>query len=67
MTLPQPGENWVGSDTLAIASDNLLAGSTEYDGQVWPWSYTSRLVACTLFVGFLLGLYVTRRRRSWRR
>ncbi|MGZ5399121.1 MAG: hypothetical protein ACXWDL_07830 [Nocardioides sp.] len=67
MTLPQPGENWVDSSTLAIASDNLLAGSTEYDGQVWPWSYTSRLVACTLFVGFLLGLYVTRRPRSSRR
>ena len=65
-TLPSPGENWVDSGTLAIASDNLVAGSTEYATQVWPWSYTSRLVACTLFAVFLLGLYVTRRPRSSR-
>jgi len=67
MTLPSPGENWVDTATLTIASDNLVAGSTEYDGQVWPWSYSSRLVACTLFALFLLGLYVTRRPRSSRR
>lgn len=66
-TLPPPGENWADTGTLAIASDNLVAGSTDYPNQVWPWSYTSRLVACVLFVLFLLGLYVTRRPRSARR
>lgn len=66
-TLPSPGVNWVDTGTLAVATDNLVAGSTDYEGQVWPWSYTSRLVACTLFMLFLLGLYVTRRPRSSRR
>jgi len=65
--LPSPGENWVDTATLTVASDNLVAGSTEYPGQVWPWSYTSRLVSCSLFALFLLGLYVTRRPRSSRR
>lgn len=63
-TLPAPGVNWAGTGTLAVAADNLVAGSTDFEDQVWPWSYTARLVACTLFVLFLLGLYVTRRPRS---
>ena len=62
-TLPSPGENWVSTDTLAIASDNLVAGSVDYETQLWPWSYTARLVACGLFAFFLFGLYVTRRPR----
>ena len=66
-TLPPSGENWVATDTMAVAADNLVAGSMDYEGQVWPWSYTSRLVACILFMLFLLGLYVTRRPRSSRR
>lgn len=65
--LPPPGENWVDTGTLAVAMDNLVAGSTTYEGQVWPWSYTSRLIACSLVMLFLLGLYVTRRPRSSRR
>ena len=66
-TLPPPGENWVDSRTLAVATDNLFAGSTDFGGQVWPWSHTARLVACSLFMFFLLGLYVTRRPRTARR
>jgi hypothetical protein len=62
--LPAPGENWVGTPTLAVASENLFAGSTEFDDPVWPWSYTSRLVGCSIFSLFLLGLYVTRRPRT---
>ena len=62
-TLPSPGENWVSTDTLVIASDNLVAGSVDYETQLWPWSYTARLVACGLFAFFLFGLYVTRRPR----
>lgn len=63
-TLPSPGENWAGTRTLAVAADNLVAGSTDYDDRLWPWSYAARLVACVLFAFFLLGLYVTRRRRT---
>lgn len=63
-TLPPPGDNWVGSTTLAIAADNLVAGSTAADDHIWPWTYSARLVACILLSGFLLGLYVTRRRRT---
>lgn len=63
-TLPPPGDNWVGSNTLAIAADNLVAGSTATGDHVWPWTYSARLVACILLSVFLFGLYVTRRRRT---
>lgn len=66
-TLPPPGENWVGTDTLAVASDGLVAGSTDYPEQIWAWSYLARLVACGVFALFLLGLYVTRRPGASRR
>jgi len=62
--LPPPGENYVDTNTLTIATDNLVAGSTNYDDQIWPWSYTARLVACILFMLFLLGLFLTRRPRT---
>ncbi len=61
--LPAPGENWVGTETLAVASANLVTGSTEFDDPVWPWSYLARLVGCSILALFLLGLYVTRRPR----
>ncbi|GAA1479024.1 hypothetical protein GCM10009623_34700 [Nocardioides aestuarii] len=59
--LPSPGDNWVDVSTLSIATDLLPVGSYEWDSQVWPWSYTSRLAACAIFMFFLFGLYVTRR------
>lgn len=62
--LPARGENWVGTPTLAVASENLFTGSTEFDDPAWPWSYTARLVGCIVFALFLLGLYVTRRPRQ---
>ncbi len=62
--LPAPGENWVGTQTLAVATENLVTGSTEFNDPVWPWSYTARLVGCSIFALFLLGLYVTRRPRQ---
>jgi hypothetical protein len=62
--LPAPGENWVGTHTLAVATENLVTGSTEFNDPVWPWSYTARLVGCSIFALFLLGLYVTRRPRQ---
>lgn len=58
--LPSPGENWVGTPTLSVASDTLYQGSTGFPERVWPWSYLSRLVACIIFGLFLFGLYVTR-------
>lgn len=61
MLLPPPGDNWVDADTLSVATGLLPVGSYEWEGQVWPWSYTSRLVACAIFAFFLFGLYVTRR------
>lgn len=63
-TLPEKGENWAGSQTLAVAADTLPFGSTAFDEPVWPWTYVSRLVACIILGFFLLGLFVTRRRRS---
>ena len=66
-TLPPQGENWRGSATLAVSGDALRSGSTEVDNRVWPWSYRARLVACLLVGLFGLGLWLTRRRRPWRR
>lgn len=63
-SLPPPGNNWVDSGTLTIAADNLVAGSTSYGDQTWPWSYAARLVGCALTAFFLFGLYVTRRKRG---
>lgn len=64
MTLPGPGVNWVGTQTLAVATDTLVFGSTEFEERVWPWSYQSRLVMSILLGVFLLGLFVTRRPRT---
>ncbi|MGH3348125.1 MAG: WD40 repeat domain-containing protein [Nocardioides sp.] len=61
--LPSPGENWAGTPTLSVATDNLYQGSSEFPDRVWPWSYTSRLAGCILVSLFLFGLYVTRRPR----
>jgi dipeptidyl aminopeptidase/acylaminoacyl peptidase len=59
--LPGPGENWIGSPTLSVATDTLFQGSTEFPERTWPWSYLARLVGCIVIAVFLLGLYVTRR------
>ncbi len=61
--LPALGENWAGTPTMSVATDNLYQGTTEFPDRVWPWSYLARLVGCLLVSLFLLGLYVTRRPR----
>lgn len=61
--LPGPGENWAGTGTLAVATDALAFGGTEFPERVWPWSYRARLSACILVGLFCLGLFVTRRPR----
>lgn len=63
-TLPGKGENWAGTGTLAIATDTLAFGATDFGEHVWPWDYGARLVACVLVCLFGLGLWVTRRPRS---
>ena len=64
-TLPPPGDNWVGSDTLAVSSAALRAGSSDFGNPVSPWSYRARLVSCLLVGLFGLGLWLTRRRPGW--
>jgi hypothetical protein len=66
-TLPSPGENWRSSATLAVSDRALRSGSTDYGTQVWPWSYRARLATCVLIGLFGLGMWLTRRRRTWRR
>lgn len=66
-TLPSPGENWVGTRTLAVTEEALRAGSTDFGSVVWPWSHLARLVACALVGLFGLGLWLTRRPRRSRR
>jgi hypothetical protein len=61
--LPPPGQNWIGTPTLAVATDTLFQGSTDFPERTWPWSYQARLVGCIVIGVFLLGLYVTRRPR----
>ena len=63
-TLPSPGRNWVDITTLSGATDTLVNGNYDWPTQLWPWSYTSRLVACAVFMFFLFGLYVTRRPKN---
>lgn len=63
-TLPPPGDNWVGTATLAVATDTLVKGSYPWPNPLWPWSYQARLGACALLMFFLFGLYVTRRPRT---
>ena len=66
-TLPSPGENWVGSHTMAVAGDALRTGSNDFGNPLWPWSHRARLVACFLVGLFGLGLWLTRRPRAGRR
>lgn len=66
-TLPPPGDNWIGSETLSVASATLVKGSYAYENQLWPWSYLARLSASALLMFFLFGLYVTRRPRERKR
>jgi hypothetical protein len=61
--LPAPGVNWVGGQTLAVASDALLGGSTQFEEPRWPWSHLAKLVASFVVALFLLGMYLTRRPR----
>ena len=61
--LPSPGVNWTGSDTMAVATDALRAGSIDFDDPVWPWSHLARLVALLVVALFAFGLFVTRRPR----
>ncbi len=67
MTLPPPGENWVGSQTMAVAAEALRGGSTDYGNHLCPWSTAARLGASVLVGLFGLGLWLTRPSRGVRR
>lgn len=62
--LPSPGVNWTSSATMAVSTDALRAGSTDFDEPVWPWSHLARLVALLVVALFGLGLFVTRQPRT---
>ena len=67
VTLPPPGENWTGSQTMTVAREGLRNGSADFGNHLWPWSDVAKLGGCVLIGLFCLGLWVTRRPRAVRR
>jgi hypothetical protein len=67
VTLPSPGDNWVGSQTLAVSTEALRTGSIDFGSHLWPWSHAARLASCVLIALFALGLWLTRPPRAVRR
>lgn len=63
-TLPGAGDNWVGPETLAVATDALLGGTAAFEEPLWPWSHLAKLVSSLVLAVFALGMYVTRRPRQ---
>ena len=61
--LPGPGENWVGAETLEVATAALLGGTETFEEPRWPWSHLAKLVASVVVALFALGMYLTRRPR----
>lgn len=61
--LPGPGTNWVGPETLTLAAEPLAQGSTDFAEPRWPWSDRAKLVTVGVGALFVLGVYLTRRRR----
>jgi len=61
--LPGPGDNWVGPETMTVADDALLGGSTSFEEPRWPWSHLAKLVSSLVLALFALGMYLTRRPR----
>jgi hypothetical protein len=64
MQLPGPGSNWVGAETLDVATEPLARGSRDFGEPQWPWSHLAKLVSCVVLAVFLAGLYLTRRPRG---
>lgn len=64
MQLPPPGSNWVGPQTLDVATEPLARGSRAFGEPRWPWSHVAKLVSCIVLAVFLAGLYLTRRPKT---
>ncbi len=60
MQLPGGGTNWVGAETVQVATQPLAAGSAAFEEPRWPWSDLSKLVASIILAVFALGIYLTR-------
>ena len=61
--LPAVGDNWVGPQTLEVASAALVGGSKTFEEPRWAWSHLAKLVSSFVLALFALGMYVTRRPR----
>ncbi len=62
--LPARGDNWVGAETLEVASAALNGGTTRFAEPRWPWSHAAKLVSSLVLALFALGMFLTRRPRS---
>lgn len=62
--LPATGVNWVGTETLEVASAALLGGSKSFEEPRRPWSHLAKLVSSLVLALFALGMYLTRRPRQ---
>ncbi|HEX4978237.1 MAG TPA: hypothetical protein VFV40_10275 [Nocardioides sp.] len=61
--LPSRGDNWIGAETLAVASGALQGGTKAFEEPRWPWSHRAKLVSSLVVALFALGMYLTRRPR----
>lgn len=59
--LPGTGANWVGEQTLEVATEALRGGTHTFAEPRWPWSHRAKLVASLVLAAFALGMYLTRR------
>lgn len=61
--LPAPGDNWVGAETLEVATAALRGGTMRFAEPRWPWSHAAKLVSSLVLALFALGMFLTRRPR----
>jgi len=61
--LPAPGDNWVGAETLEVATSALRGGTMRFEEPRWPWSHAAKLVSSLVLALFALGMFLTRRPR----
>lgn len=61
--LPPRGDNWVGAETLEVATSALRGGTTTFEEPRWAWSHAAKLVSSLVLALFALGMFLTRRPR----
>ncbi len=65
MLFPTLGDNWVGTETLSVATDLLQAPTEEFEQPTLPWSPGAKLLLCLLLAVFPVVYWLfTRRPRS---